>query len=873
MTRPLPRVVAWLLGVTVPDHWAGTVRDDVEADWQARLAQGRRDAFARTLADTLQIAARFAAEGARLAASGTARDTREAVRALARRPPFAMAAIATLALGFGANITAFAIVDRVLLQPLPYAAPDALVELRARPVDAPAGDTLSVVSSVDVEVWRDALPDLVDIAAYQTETVRVRAAGDALPVAMTAAHVTPNLFDVLGVAPAVGRTFQPAEGRRGGEGVAVVASHVWQTRFGGRPDLLGRVLEIDGRPYTVVGVAPAGLEFPSGAGIWLARHTSGEVFRGLQIEFASLRAVGRLRGAATTDRLDVLAERGAVAAREAGRPVAPLPVPLHEAVVGDVRPALQLAWCAVGLLLLIACANAAGLLSIRTAARQRELALRVSLGASRAAVTRLVAVEASVLVASGLVAGLAMAVAALRFFETIEPGLVPRLAGVAVSWTDLAYGAGLALVAGVMLGAAPLVDPAWTRGIGAAGRPGPVVSDVGRHRGGAGFVAVQLGVSVVLLVAATLTAWGVARHVLRDPGFDARGVVALAIRPDPAHVDAPLHGGVYAPLLERVAAIDGVTAVAMTDHLPPEAAGIEASVLIEGQSTADPGLPVRSFGVTSGYFEVMGIPLWHGRPFTDVEVATGAPVAIVDALVARRAGVTDIVGRRVVMHGRVLEVVGVVAPARQGRLEAPPGPTIYRPMPTGAYGAGGLTFLTTTYLIARTDGDPVRLASAVRVAATAPPAAVETLDLTTLDDRLWASLARPRFHAAVFGAFALIGALLAAMGVYALVSFVVLRLTPELAVRLALGASRGRLVREALAHGLTPAGLGVAAGLALAPAAAGAIAHRIDGVADAGAGLYAAVGGMLIAVVAVACLPPAWRAVRIDPAITLRSGD
>ncbi|MEZ5418088.1 MAG: ABC transporter permease [Vicinamibacterales bacterium] len=873
MTRPLPRLVAWLLRVTVPDQWADTVRDDVEADWQARLARGDRSALARTLADTVQIAARFAAEGVRLAASGTARDGREAVRALTRRPRFAVAAVATLGLGFGVNIAAFAVVDRVLLQPLPYAEPQALVELRARAVDAPAADARPVVSSVDVDVWHDGLSDLVDIAAYQTETVRVRGAGSDLPVSMTAAHVTPNLFDVIGVSPSVGRAFRPDEGRRGGEGVAVVASHVWQTRFGGRPDLLGRVLEIDGRPHTVVGVAPPGLEFPPGVGVWLARHTSGEAFRGLQIEFASLRVVGRLRGAAGAVRLAELADRGAAAARDAGRPVAPLPVPLHDAVVGGVRPALQLGWLAVGLLLLIACANAAGLLSIRAAARQRELALRLSLGASRAAVTRLVAVEACVLVAAGLVAGVALAIVALRLFGIAEPGVVPRLAGVAVSWADVAYGAGLALGAGVLLGVAPLLDSTWARGGGVAGRPGAAGSDRGARGGEATFVALQLAVSVVLLVAATLTTWGVARQVLRDPGFEARGVITLAIRPNPSHVDAPQHGGVYAPLVERVAAIDGVTAVAMTDHLPPEAAGLEAAVVIEGQPAADPAAQVRTLGVTPGYFDVMGIPLWHGRSFTEAEIAAGAPVAIVDTLVARRAGTTDIVGRRLVMHGRVLEVVGVVAPARQGRLDAPPGPTVYRPMPTGAYGAGPMTFLTTTYLIARTDGDPARLASAVRSAATAPPVVVETLDLATLDDRLWASLARPRFHAAVFGSFALVGALLAALGVYALVSFVVLRLTPEIGVRLALGAPRGRLVREVFGRSLAPAGLGVAAGLAVAPATAAAIAHRIDGVADAGAGLYASVGAMLLAVVVVACLPPAWRATRIDPVASLRRGE
>lgn len=389
---------------------------------------------------------------------------------------------------------------------------------------------------------------------------------------------------------------------------------------------------------------------------------------------------------------------------------------------------------------------------------------------------------------------------------------------------------------------------------------------------GSMLVASQLALCVALLVAAAATGWGVLRHVLRDPGFDPNDAFVVTVMPDAAAARPAPTSALYRPLLERLAAIEGVSAVAMTDHLPPMSAGQLAPVAVAGEvlNAESAGQLVRSVGVTADYFRAMRLGIVAGRAFTEAEIWNGAPVAVIDATVAARVGVAAAVGRRLVQNGRVLEIVGVAGRARQGRLDEPPGPTVYRPLSSGAHTSGPATFLTELHIVIRGEPDAQGLAAAVRTAVGAPPRVVDPKDLTTLSQRLWSSLARPRFHATVFGLFAALGLLLAASGVYALVSYVVQLSAPEIGVRMALGASRSSVIGLVLRRGLGRAALGIAAGLVAAPSVAALIASRLEGAATAGAGVYAGVVGSLVAVMACACVLPAWRATRVDPVVTLR---
>ncbi|MGE3188380.1 MAG: ABC transporter permease, partial [Vicinamibacterales bacterium] len=848
MTTPrFPRAASALLRVAVPERWADSVAGDLEADWRARRARGgaRLAAWAWVSTEAARIAARFALESAALGAEAFRRDVREASRALGRRPRFAAAAVVTIALGCGINVAAFTVVDRVLWQPWPYAAPERLVQLLGQ--ETSPAPPARVVSSLDYEAWRDGLAGLADLAAYRVESVTLGLDG-ALPDTMPAAFVTPNLFDVLGVAPRQGRAFAPGEGRLGTPGVAVIADGLWRARFGARPDIIGLTIETGDRPYTIVGVAPPGLEFPAGVGLWLARASAGQSLRGLAIEFASLSVIGRLAGTLPpADAIAAIDARGPTVAAAAGRAASPVAVPLDEALVGGAAPALALGWAAVGFLLVLACANAASLLVTRTASRRRELTVRASLGASGVALARHVLAEGLVLAAAGGAAGLALAAAALRLFELAEPGTLPRLAGVSLTASSVAFAAGLSIAVALALslvpalGAGRLAASDGARAAGLAARAG---------RGAGALVAGQLALSAVLLVAAGVTGWGLLRQVLRDPGYRADGLLVIPLRPDASLARSGATGTVYAPLVSRARSLDAVRAAAVTDHLPPSAAGLVVDAAIEGAPVGrGGGDAARAIGASAGYFEALGIPLVAGRGFTDDEVARAAAVAVIDETLAARAGGRAALGRRLVVAGELLDIVGIAGAARQGPLADAPGPVVYRPLASGAYATGGMTFLTELYLVARVEGDPGPVAAALRAAFDELPPVAQPRGVTTLSDRLRGSVAGPRFHAALFALLAALGAALAAIGVYGLVSSLVQAAAAEFGVRLALGAPARALVAQVLGRGLRVAVVGLAAGLALAPAAASLVANRLEGVAPAGPAIYAGVAALLLAVV------------------------
>jgi len=863
----LPRLARALLRRGVPRHWADSVVADLEDDWLRRL-RGRGEATWRDhlaiSAEVSRVAGRFALERLRRGLVAAGLDLRAAARALRRRPRFAAAALAVLGLGSAAQVAAFAVVERVLLRPLPYADPARLVELSG--VDRQTREESRALSSTDFALWREGLADVALLAAYELGTRPVRLVGSTEAKPVTVASVSPELFDVLGVAMARGRGFASDDGRAGAPGPAILSDSLWRTGFGADPDVVGANLVVDGQTHPIVGVAPSGVEFPPGVGLWIARDPVGVALRGLQIEFASLRVVGRLHGtgdvAAARERI---ARRGEALAKEAGRDQAPRALGLLEAIVGPVRDTLRLGWLAVGLLCLVAWANASGLLLLRTLARETELGVRQALGASPLALGRQVLAEALLLSATGAALGVGLAALGLHAFRWAEHATLPRLAGVAVSPAGGLLAAASTVLAALLVGTLPALVAARLRRpcervVPTSTRPAPF---------GAPLVALQVAVTTVLLVAAATTGWGVLRLAWRDPGFDPSGVVVASLRPDARQARAATSSDLYDPLLRRLAAVPDVEAVALSDHLPPDAAGLESPLAIEGASLGAFAPPAQLVGVTARYFAALGLPIVAGRAFSEDEVRRAAPVAVIDEELAARAGGRAALGRRVVLHGRVLEVVGIAGAARQGPHELEPQPTLYRPLGSGAYTTGAATFVTELFVVARTRGAMTEALPALRSVLAAARVGEAGL-VTPLAQRLAAALDARQFQAGVFGTFALVGGLLTALGLYGQVSFVVQAAAREIGVRLALGASRGQVVARVLRRGLAPAALGAAAGLAAAPALSALLARRLPGLVEPGVGLAVAVGAALLVVVAAACAVPARRAAGIDPVRTLR---
>jgi putative ABC transport system permease protein len=848
MTPPLPRLAAWLLRISVPERWAGSIHDDFEADWQQRCARtDRRRQRAAITTDALIVAIGFWREWWSLTCAAVRRDVDDAARSVWRRPRHALAAGAVIAAGVGINTAAFAIVDRVLLRPLPYHEPGRLVQLAAR--DDKDGISRTV-SSVDVEAWKDALDPIAAIAAYQVETVSVQ--GDAeFPDRVPAARVTPSLFTVLGRPPIIGRDFSDRDGRMGMPGAAIISYDLWRSLFSGRASIEGERVLVDGQSYTITGVAPPGVEFPPGVGLWLARETAGARLRNLNIEFASLQTVARLANELPIESVQAEIDARAWASRRG-----PLAIPLHDAIVGTTRRGLELAWAAVLILFLIACANSAALLLARAASRKHELSVRAALGAGRAALMRCLAAEGAIIAGAAGLAGLAIAFGLIKLFVVVEAERLPRAAGVQLDAPSLVFAVGLTIAAAATAMTAARAINAPTRW---------------RRPEGGALVAFQLALSVVLLTGAGVTGAALIDELRQHPGFDPREVVVVTVQPRASMARESSASAAYGPVLDRLAGIYGVESVAMSDHVPPDAAGNIAPIIIEGETAmaAERADPVRIIGVTDRYLSLMRIPVVGGRGFSANDMVGGRAVAVIDTRVAARMGGAAAVGRRLLIGGKPHEIVGIAAAARQGAPQAPAEPTLYRPLGSGAFAHGPATFLAELHVLVRSRENAGSVIPAVKAAVASAPGAIEPRGLSRLTARLSAVLAAPMLATMVFSSFAVVGLSITVLGIYGLLSIVLQQSIPGIGVRLALGASRRRIAAELLRDALGTASAGVAIGLLVSPLVAAAIVERIGGAAP-GAGVYAAIAASLLVIVAAACAAPVRRAMRIDPIRTLR---
>ncbi len=796
-------------------------------------------------------------------------DLRLALRDVRRHPGFAAAVALTLALGVGANTAIFGVVDALLLRALPYPDPGRLVVAYT----ATPADVRGATSLPDFLDWRAGFRRVGELAAYDEAPYTVGGSNGA-PEHADGATVTANFLHVLGAAPALGRGFSADEERGSAPRVVMLGYDFWRRRYAGDPAVVGRTITLNTVVRTVVGVAPPELVLP-------AHH---DVLVPLRIDVerprrdASLAVVGRLAPGATLDGArrtlaGVAAELRAQYLATNGPGLSVDLVPMQDVVVGAARPALLVLMAAVGLVMLVACANVANLLLVRATTREREMALRAALGATRHRIARQLLVESVVLALAGGALGVGLAALAVRGAPLDD---APRLAAVALDGRVLAFALAVSVATGLLFGLAPALHLARVDLQGALRGGGRGVAGPGGapQRLRVALITGEVALSVVLLVGTGLLLRSFAALQAVRPGFAAEGVLTAQLdlpgRRYPKLDEQP--PAFWAALLAQLRATPGVRAAAVASNVPLTG-GDRARVTVAGRATApDAGETVRPLVVSEDYFRTLGIPLVRGRAFTAEDGPRAPRVVVVNAEAARRFwGGRDPLRAQVTLGDPAdtasgltnLTVVGVVGDVAQAGVAAPPEPQVYAP--AAQHPARGL------FVAVRTAGAPEALTGVVRRAVAALDPELPVFDVATMPARVAKDVARPRATAALVALFGAVALLLAAVGIYGVVAYAVAQRTRELGVRLALGARASDVVRLVVRQAMTPVAAGTGVGLVAAGVAARAIRGLLYGVGAADPVTFVAAPLFLTVIALLASWLPGQRAGRVPPATALRT--
>jgi len=800
-------------------------------------------------------------------------DLRYAARRLRRAPGFTLITVLTLAIGLGATTAIFSVVYPLLLAPLPYPGADRVATIwevgsDGAPLDSTFGMEQALAErSRSFEViallkpWQPAL------------------AGVGEPERLEGERVSASYFRVLGVAPTLGRGFDSTEDRAGGPAVVVLSHALWQRRFGGDPGIVGHAVNLDGVPATVVGIMPEGFEDV------LAPHAA--LWAPLQYGLSQgrawghhLRTVGRLRAGVTLEQarreLDVLGQEvlDEQHPETYASEVAFQVDLLHREVTRAIRPALVAVLGAVALVLAIACVNVTNLLLARGVHRRGELALRSTLGAGHRRLVWQLLTENLLLAAVGGAAGLGLAALGVRALGALIPALIPtglpRTGSIVLDGTVFAFGLVLTTLAGLGFGVVPALQaarPDLHRELQDDGRG--AIS--GRRRLRGALVVAEVALALVLLVGSGLLLRSLERLFAVDPGFRPAGVLTLQVRTSgPRFADPATTRRFFHQVLETVRRLPGVTDAALTSQLPLSGDSDLYGVHFDPPLPDDPGEVRGSFryAVSPGYLEALGVPLVRGRLLNERD-REGAPRAalISESLARRRLPGVDPIGRRLEIGvGPLYTVVGVVGDVKQESLTLMDADAVYTTEAQWRYADDTMS------LVVRAKGDVTALVPALRQAIWSVDPDQPVARVVTMEELVAASAARRRFVLFLFEAFALTALVLAAAGIYGVLSGSVAERTREIGVRVALGASRRDVLGLVVRQGMTLASLGVALGMVGAVAASRELVALLFGVSPLDPATYAGVVALLAAVAAAACAVPAWRASRVDPASTLREG-
>jgi predicted permease len=798
-------------------------------------------------------------------------DVRYAVRLLFKRPLFATVAVVTLALGIGANTAIFSVVDAVLLAPLAYEEPDRLMMIWA--INSSSNADQQPASVPDYDDLKEQSQTFDEIAASRSQAFNLTGGDE--PERVGGARVSVNMFSALGARPVVGRDFLESEGLAGAEPVVILSHNLWQQRYGSDPAIVGRALNIDGKSYTVVGVLPKGIHYPAqDTNLYVPFFPQpNEIVRGARF----LRVIGRLKKNVSP------AEARAEMETIAGRVAAAYPatntgwgiylVPLHEQVVGRVRPALIVLLSAVGCVLLIACANVANLLLARAAGRRSEFAIRAALGASRRQLVRQLLTESLVLSALGGVFGLLLAMWGVPFLTGISAASIPRVEAIGINLRVLGFTAIVSLVTGAVFGLAPALRSSSKQLTDALreGRRGSTGSIL-HQRLLSALVVSEVAIAMVLLVVAGLMIRSFFSISNVAPGFNPKGVITLGVGlPSSRYPGLQQQAIFYDKLVAQIRMLPGVESAASVIRLPMLGFNASTGFTVQGkpvQQGPEPNADYRA--VTDDYFRTMGIPLLKGRDFTIRDSKDSPDAMIINEMLAERffPG-EDPVGKRIQIFPdpeRWREIVGVVGNVKLLGLDAETNPTIYVPYSQNPYPNA----LRNVFLVARTSSDPKSLVASIRSELKSLDKDIPVSQVQTMEEVISGSLAQRRLSMSLLIVFAALAALLSAVGIYGVMAYIVAQRTHEIGIRMAMGAEQKDVIKMVLGDGakLTLAGIG--AGLAVAVGLTRFLQSLLYQVSATDTATYASIALLLSAVALLASYIPARRAAKVDPMEALR---
>ena len=802
-------------------------------------------------------------------------DVRYACRTLRRTPGFAAVAVLTLALGVGANTAVFSVVHAVLLEPLPYERPEQLLNVsQARPADGVDATGWSYANFAD---FREQNHVFSEVAGAQHHQLTLTGWGD--PLAVDTSVVTPELFSMFGVRPLLGRALTSPDGAPGAAPVVVLSEGLWRARFGADPDVVGRSIDLDKRSFTVVGVLPAAFRFPllsQNEQVWIPLRQDPLFGAWMQRRAGHwLQVTGRVKDGVSAAELDsALAAFAARASRDYPAENAGWTVrarPLQQMIVGGVRQALLVLLAAVGVVLLIACANIANLLLARATARSRELALRASLGAARGRIFRQLLTEAAVLGAAGGLAGIGLAVAGVRVLRSMIPSTVPRINAIDVDAGVLGFALMLSAVATVACGLVPAIFAARTdlqKVLKEDGRSG---ESAVRRRTRSVLAAAEIALALVLLTAAGLVLRSFSNLTSVDPGFDPSHVLKAEVSLPRFAYSTPQQWRTFVDaLLTRLHGEPGLanTAVAIPAPIADGFVNLSFEIVGEAPSPANATHNASYVAISPEYFRVMQVPLLAGRTFDAHDTVEGRTVCIISAAMARRhfAGRSPL-GQRMKFgfppDGEAeREIVGVVGDLHDVALDREPGPMMYVPFAQAPF-PGAVLLIRTT--VAAASVVPV-----VRRDIAAIDPDLPLTDVGMMPDLIGASVAQPRFRTFLLAIFAAVALALAAIGVFGVISYSVSRRSHEIGVRMALGASRGAILAMVLRETARLTVAGFIVGVPCALIASRLIRHLLFAVSDRDPWTLLGVAATLGGAAALAGFIPARRATHVLPIVALR---
>lgn len=799
----------------------------------------------------------------------TLQDIRFAFHGLLKRPGFSCVVILTLALGIGANTAVFSVIDTVMLRPLSFSDPDQLVVIR--PTEKGSMTRSRSVSYLNFTDWQEQSSLFADMAVYAHAQFTITGIGD--PIAVKGRRVSGGFFQTLRAQAALGRTLLPRDDLADADKVVVISHDLWQRYFGGSFEILNRPVTVNGAAHLIVGVLPDEFRFPLNVkkvDMWASTDRTWASDRSRQY----LRVIARLKPGVTCEnaqvQMDTVTRRLEDAYPKINDGLGARVVPLHNVVVGDARGVLLILFGAVGLVLLIACANVANLLLVRGAERRKELAIRVALGARRLRLVRQMLTESTLIGLFGGIFGVLLAAWSVDTLVAAAPDRYPRLNEVTLDGRVLGFTLAVTLLTSVMFGLAPALRASRSGLRASLQQSGRWSSVTGHSRTRNGLVICEMALALVLLTGAGLLIRSFGRLVNVEPGFAHQNVLTFEMTASSWDCDRRERADLYRQVLERLENLPGTLGVAADTSLPWAGMTISRSVEITGRSAAgsDSEFTAAFSSINSDYFQTLSIPLLKGRTFNDLDGYGSLGVAIVNESAVRRYFENqDPIGRHIEFDGQagrrnLMEIVGIVGDVRAGSIDTPPEPRVYIPYQLDTW--------PMMCFALKCAGDPMQLAGVVRSEVAAVTADEAVSDLRTMDEYLADALGPRRFPLillTLFGAFAL-G--LAVLGVYSVLSYSLAQRTHEIGVRMTIGARPRDVVRMLLRQGLALTAIGLGIGMAISLMSTRVLSSHLYEIGVTDPVTFVGVSLLLGTVGLLACYVPARRAAKVDPVVALR---